>query len=411
MQMMNSSAPIYEITKHRRGIVTIRELFQVLVYFVWCRSILVDFFWGILLRIPIINQAPDLLFTTLIICVIAVALPFIIRHIRLKDVVIYLFICALYSLTWMYSTQNSQTLSDYAISFMCLCLPLYFVGVCCDFSAIKVQLYYLSLISIIAMFLYKIVFKVNPTGSIDDMNAAYNVLPHVLMVLLVTLREPNWMRVIISMLGSIMLLSFGTRGPMVCIVVFFIIYLIAFKKWKHPLFIRSAIILIGIGIIYFSEPIILSLQFITSGLGMSSRVYTRLLDGSFLSSWGRDEIYSKIIPAIMQKPWTGYGFAGDRLILNDYSHSIILELWASFGIPVGSVIFVTILSIIIRGIIKSKDEEEKAFLLVLVCSSVLKLMLSSTYLNDRILYLLIGFCVFIIRRNEYLKPRIKINAK
>jgi len=89
----------------------------------------------------------------------------------------------------------------------------------------------------------------------------------------------------------------------------------------------------------------------------------------------------------------GYGIAGDRALVSSYSHNLLLELLVSFGIPAGSVVFVCIVVIILNGYKKAADRQIKDLVLMLFCSSFVKLLVSSSYLLEPLFFLLMGVCV------------------
>ena len=96
----------------------------------------------------------------------------------------------------------------------------------------------------------------------------------------------------------------------------------------------------------------------------------------------------------MQRPMLGYGIGGDRLLLqnNSYVHNIILELFCDFGIIFGSIIFIYLMRLFIKSILE-KNSDFSGVCLIIFPVTVLKLMMSSSYIISPILFLLIGMCL------------------
>lgn len=66
----------------------------------------------------------------------------------------------------------------------------------------------------------------------DNMFAAYQVLPHVMMMLWATLKSFRIWKAIVFVGGVLFLLSCGTRGPFACLLFFGIIYFLFYMRFK-----------------------------------------------------------------------------------------------------------------------------------------------------------------------------------
>ena len=117
-----------------------------------------------------------------------------------------------------------------------------------------------------------------------------------------------------------------------------------------------------------------------------------LSSGDILYGNGRNKISEIIIRGIKQKPWTGYGMAGDRLFGVVYAHNLALELCVSYGIPIGGSILVGIVLLIINKLYR--DEENGYLILILACGNGFsKLCFSSSYLLEYLFFFMIGLCI------------------
>ena len=134
----------------------------------------------------------------------------------------------------------------------------------------------------------------------------------------------------------------------------------------------------------------------TQRLGLSIRIFDKLLSGEFAVSTGRDAIRETLLDAIARNPFLGYGLCSDRVLAGHYAHSLALELWVEFGVIFGTAILIALTVALWRGYRKA-DGEIKPLILLLTFSSFFKLFLSGSYLNERFLLLLLGLCVCSIR--------------
>lgn len=384
--------------------ITDASCFRFLVTIVWIQTILLDYFRAVIIRIPFINNFTTAIMASLYIIPLLISLKRMERNIKLADIAAYVLIALLYFLDGILHENKVDVLTQYRYLFLIRSLPLFFIGLNLEIEEIKDKLYLLSIISIYALAFYKMVLgggaSLTQYTWSEDMASSYNMLPHLLLVILYTIKKPSVLNVITSIFGTLLTFSLGTRAPLLIIFVFLILYVMIFRNWKHA--VQSRLLLGGFAIllIAFFEQIILLFQKVTQSWGMSVRLYTYLLGGGFLQTKSRNNITEIVLSGIKTRPLTGYGFAGDRLFGIIYSHNIALELWASFGWIVGSIVLAWIVITLIRGIYAGKNDFQKGFVLLLICTSFIKLLISGTLLYEPFLYLLLGYCVRLIRTRK-----------
>ncbi len=249
--------------------------------------------------------------------------------------------------------------------------------------------------------LLTIIFNLNK--NYDNMSYAYSLAALLCIIVYEYLSKKNKIDLILLIVGFILQLIAGTRGPLVCIFAVFIIY---FLFSKTDLKTKSIFILI----------IVLLLVFLSSGLfgylvesvntgiqhvGVSSRILDMVISGDIVDSSGRDIIGENIWNAIIKKPFTGYGLAGDRgLTQLEYSHNLFLEIWCHFGLIFGTILLIILTIMITRGI-RSKNEDLKALVIIMFSFAIVKLFFSSSYMNSQEFFILIGLCINIKRSENY----------
>ena len=194
----------------------------------------------------------------------------------------------------------------------------------------------------------------------EGMGKAYALLPCVLFMIWDSFRKTSFANILLSILGVFLLLSLGTRGPIVCILAFVLLYLLLFKDYKHPIRNRIVIISAG-GVLYtFLTPLLLGVQGLLMAAGASTRIVNSILEDTFDDSRGRDNIYSFMWEQIIKDPLSGHGLAGDRAsTYASWSHNFAIEIFMTFGLVIGSAILGFLLWMLIK--IKYKEILYKHF--------------------------------------------------
>jgi len=246
---------------------------------------------------------------------------------------------------------------------------------------------------------------------------AYNILPSVLIIIFWGFKKKRVISGILSVFGFFLLLSYGTRGPIVCVLVF-IMLLIAInivnrKKYSIiVLFLILIVILLNTNYVFI---IASYLQKSISQMGLSTRIFDMILMNDILNDTGRSSIIVALLSAISERPLLGYGLYADRYLSSSgtyiagmYAHNLIIELWTQFGVVIGSLIIFAIGTLVIKAVIKAREDSSKlGMLLIFLCVGVVKLFMSGSYLLEPYFFLLIGYCTKIIRENQSSREVIK----
>lgn len=226
----------------------------------------------------------------------------------------------------------------------------------------------------------------------DDMNYAYAM--STMICILVADYQSNDLWFII--IGFICLIIAGTRGPIVCCLSSVFIKSLMVNHSMKRIVARITLVSILIALLYSNLFSLLLLQ-ISGILAKFGITQLRLLEysnsGMLLDSSGRDGFAEIVMNGIWKQPIIGYGIGGDRILLGGrYCHNFILELFVSFGIIVGLAILGIV---VIMGwkMVISKDDYIKSIGIALICSSVLKLMFSSSFIFSKELFIFIGLAI------------------
>ncbi len=369
--------------------------FAFLLVLIWTENILVKYVKAMLIRIPYISTYREEVIMFVFLAALVLSLPYMFKCIDSRWILIYCLIVVTYILNLIIFPQNKVALIDNMYPFLVKSFPLIFVGMCVDLKKHYKLLCGISYASVILRVIQLIFDPINMVNG--DMSGSYQLLPHVCLVIIVGLSRANIVSIIMSFIGAITIISFGTRGPVLCILFLILLYILIFRKNNGVLYL--ILFLLSICFILFYDDILRFLLQLVKNMGMSTRVIDSLLYGDFMNSAARDSIRRTLLEAIKDN-WLGYGIAGDRAIVGMYSHNILIELMVSFGFFGGVAIFGALVYLMIKVLMNKSNtnNEEHGFILALISSSLIKLFLSGTYLTEAFLYLLVGVLIA-----EYLK--------
>lgn len=228
----------------------------------------------------------------------------------------------------------------------------------------------------------------------------YQLLFFLIMFLYSSFKHKKISDILITLAYFIMLFIGGSRGPIIFVVNFILLYWFLeflnrnnFLKYKNKLIV---FFLIGSVLYYFRNNILVFISNQINMIGFSSRFIDKILLGTISSDSGRSIIWEKAIEMIEKNPF-GYGGMGTRHVITDlifagYPHSVILEILVDFGIFFGGIILaVFLINTLIMFFDKKRTEWRGIFLIFL--SSSFCLFLSLTYWNNNTFWGTIGIVV------------------
>ena len=133
---------------------------------------------------------------------------------------------------------------------------------------------------------------------------------------------------------------------------------------------------------------------------LSTRVIDKFLAGDITNDSGRGDLQGALWNLLERddNPF-GYGLFSSWNYIGTYPHNFLLDIFFSFGYILGGVILICFIILFLKALKKSRYEE-RAFLLVLFCSSFVKLLLSGTFVFEPYLFLLIGYSVTIVYKRD-----------
>lgn len=187
------------------------------------------------------------------------------------------------------------------------------------------------------------------------------------------------------------ILLYGSRGPLLCVGSYILIRIILTKpKSAKAQLLKIMVIFLIIFSVVGYEQVINIISDISKSLGISSRTISLLTRSKISYNSGRDDLWEMVIDKIKEKPYLGWGVAGDQSFMVSYPHQLFLELVLHFGIIIGSFLGLWIVYKIMKKIITVRFQDKA--LVAFLCTGFIPLMLSDTYLDNVYFWLLMAFC-------------------
>lgn len=288
------------------------------------------------------------------------------------------------------------------------CVPLYFIGLIIKINQDSNKMVWISRITILINYIYLFTSSMITSyeGSSDDeynMVMSYRALLPALIIIWNTIEKRILWDYILMVLSVFLILSLGTRGPLICLITFIIGYLLFFRNYKYNIIVKTALVSLFIFLYSFINSIAIYLKGISLMLGVSTRIYDSILGNSlanFEESNGRDMLYEIMINKILNDSnGLGYGFFADRQFTpaGEYCHNFELEILVSFGKYGGGLILLLLLLLIYKSFNRTIGTPECGLLFAFFCATIMQLQFSGSYTTVPWFWLYLGLCVQVLR--------------
>lgn len=328
--------------------------------------------------------------------VIMCALPVILKRINHTDIIILISVFIILICSYLLFPDTHTRMSERIIYFF-QALPWLFVGRCVtDYSKLLLWFEKAARITIIIGALYYLVRIIGfYDNSYNNMVYAYNFLPSCIIAAYGLIRNIDLKNIIFNVIGISVLILCGCRGAILCfgVAVLIFIYFFSDKRWYK---IAAALVFAAAAILYMSDyfyTVLMSINRWMHAMGIDNRIFRQILLDEFTDGSGRGSIAKQVFSGIAERPFTGYGLYGDTTLnmKGTYSHNIILELMASFGMPLGLMLFLIFTVCFVQIVIsKQCSIEYKVVLIIFFCSGMVKLFMSGSFMEEPFLCMLIG---------------------
>lgn len=207
-------------------------------------------------------------------------------------------------------------------------------------------------------------------------------------------------------LGFALLLSTGTRGPIVIAILYFLGSCLLPKRFSPAMRLGLALLLLLGGVFVFVNlsSIMSFLMGVLGELGVSVRLARLYSLNTLFVDDGRSSFAGLALDAIWNAPY-GVGVGQDSVILaaaqdstsigGNYPHNIVLEIILQFGVVIGPVILGALVYLVWKAY-KLGFDAGRSYLCIMLMLGVVPLLISGTYLEWNFFWAVLGACVSII---------------
>ncbi len=389
--------------------------FRILMALLWTQYTVMIFARAIVQRIPYFNVFADYIVPVAIVLALLVSIPWFIKNIRGVDLLLYLGLVVLVIFTMLVFKNNVEVISEQWWRIFISSGSFYFVGLAYSHKNCSRDIFWCSIVSVFLVFVYQLI-KIR-SGDVleeDNMYVAYNLLPSAMYLVYyasMKCRKTYWL---IAAASALTMFVYGTRGPILCIIVYVAIYLLhRFSKTSNKRkFILVLVMLFSLAFVLVYDDLFVKIAYLISDIferfGFSTRIFDFFVSGDVAVSKGRDYLTNQIIEYISENLIFGYGFMGDQYLLGVYCHNLILEMWCHYGVILGTLVLVGLVVLTVVALIKSRSNKKMFFFVIMLASMIyVKLMLSNSYTLEPYFYFMIG--VFVAVNRKFIKRRPKKN--
>lgn len=326
------------------------------------------------------------------------------------DVIALFALILFYYLSSLFYPDSTQYIEKHSDAFIHASVFV-LIGLAIDIDKLKTHLHLFCRIAVIGFFMYIRLMSSLANNAVDlqeeNMYLAYLALPTTLYVLWQCLEKFNMVDFVLSIVGSFLIMSMGSRGPIMCIAFFLASYFIFFKTYKHSKLVKSLIAIIASLFYYYSDILLSALLVLISSLGLSTRAVESMMTDAMFdinNSSGRDIIWEELLKAVQRGPAFGYGLGADERLTSTgfFAHNVVLSILVSFGWLLGSLVLLYIIYYFAKALWVSNTSDQKVFFLLLFTVGFVSLLFSGIFLDSPFFFMLIGYAISLSRQKHTL---------
>lgn len=232
----------------------------------------------------------------------------------------------------------------------------------------------------------------------------YHVLLFALPFLYNAIREKRIPDIVGAAIGFSMILTNGSRGPILMTALFFVVLTLRSmreERNKAKLALRVLVVALLVLTVVVLYNIVNNLLItLLSAWDINSRFVKMLLAGRLTYDSGRNAIWGAAMQMIRDNPF-GYGAMGSQHVISHYiiagyPHSIFLEMMIDFGVFVGGALLIFLFHRAL-AIIFARDNGWSDLFIPIFCTAC-ALMISLCYWSNRAFWICVGigvnYCLF-----------------
>lgn len=376
-------------------------MLKMLICLVWA-AVLLAFLRGIVNHLPVISDHTESVIAAVVVITLLFALPALVNKFCLADYLFFIAWIVYYLSCYIFYPDNASYLDENAYLCLLCVFPYYFIGRIVDIDEMFNVFVLLSTACIFFNLFYFLVYaqeakNMAEVAGNDNMYTAYRVLPHVSMLLWATLEKFRLWKAATLVLGILFLLSCGTRGPLVCLAFFGVIYFFFYMNFKGAAYIKIGIVTTFIIIIANLNTIILFLVKTFTGLQLSTRILEKFVMGDLGNDTYRSVLREKLYDVLdTGNHFFGLGAFGCQNYGVIYPHYLPLDFYCTYGYFWGGCLLLLLFALIVYALWVARGKKAQVFIVFLFSVSIIKLMFTGTFINEPYLFMLIGACAKIL---------------
>jgi O-antigen ligase len=331
-----------------------------------------------------------------------IALPFVLKRNKVFFLGTYSFSIFIFLLTYFIFPQNTQHIQANLFSHFFVALPSFIYAFSInDFNELKKIMKKAGFgVFVIGTTIAALVFLGESSVGSYSMSLSYYMLLPLLIYTDKLFKKNNFIDLLVVFISLIIILALGSRGALLCYLVF-LFYRFVFVKEKltaKRLVIYITGFFAGTTALLFYRQILELAYNVLLNFDIRSRTLSLFMREEIYLS-GREDLYNIIIKQIGENPLLGIGLFGDRRFIGGYVHNIFLELWAHFGIIIGSSLIILLLLVIYKVLIKNKNKVTANFMAIWFSMGFVHLLVSSSYITDFKFWIFLGLSLNLISFN------------
>ncbi len=232
----------------------------------------------------------------------------------------------------------------------------------------------------------------------------------------------NLVYLIPAFTGLMEIVFCGSRSPLLSFIIYVILYFGLVEQRSRKKALIYLVTLFAAVLFFFIisniELLKMLYQWVLETTGRYSRTLYEMVYGeSVFALHGREDIYLLFAKNASHMLLKGYGLAGDRVFLEDtvhlYSHNVFLEIWIEFGIIAGSCLLYILFVLLLYPMKKRYVSKDHLVYIILFSVIIGKLLLSSSWIQEPLFYLLVGLALSIRYKSRmyvYSRKRNRISS-
>lgn len=346
------------------------------------------------------------LFSKLIVGVFyVIALPTVLKRSRFFFFSAYFIGITIYIFNFLAFSQNLEPLIDTIFPFFFTSLPTFvYVYSLNDWGLFMKSMKKTSgVVFFISCLIALLAFAGNNEMGEYSMSLSYYMLLPLIVFLNELFEKFKVMNVLYIVVSGVIILALGSRGAILCVLVFIILKSITqLKRLSYLKFLIYLFLLciMVFGIFFLDEILQFSYEFLSNNFGIQSRTLQLFQEESLYLSQ-RDVMYNSVLSEIVKHPFVGLGVAGDRIFAGGvYVHNIFIEFFAHFGIILGSFLLFGLLFMILFAL-KTQGIKKQTMIIMWLCLGLVPLFVSSSYLIEFKFWILMGLVCQSVKFRKY----------